>query len=368
MPNTNTFFSSTTGYSGEQNLVDDLVREQIKIYGVDMLYMPRHMVNLDRLLHEATKSVFELAMPMPLYIKSFSGYDNSMEMLTKFGVRASDELTLVMSRSEWLAYYAPFVKGYYNSMDGEPAEDDLNPLTGQTARRPKEGDLIFNPFDDSIFEIKYVMFDQPFFMLGKGYVFELQCEKFEFSGEDFDTGIEEVDDVQFPRAYYRLALDLRVGGTGTFKLNEKVKLYNIKSLPPGYPDVEPELQPFKFFNDAGFTEEVDFVEATVMNYDAPNRKLFLGDLSNLDPNSQLTFANTPLVTGDYEGTEYPAGYYEAIYNDFQFVKVVGENGAEYITDGSTTAAAPFDDSKDIQEEFDKIKILDIVDQNPFGFY
>ncbi len=112
MPHTNTYFSTTSGYSGEQNLVDDLVREQIKIYGLDMLYMPRYMVNLDRLLHEATKSVFELAMPMPLFIKSFDGYDNSMEMLTKFGVRSSDELTLIMSRSEWLAYYAPFVKGY----------------------------------------------------------------------------------------------------------------------------------------------------------------------------------------------------------------------------------------------------------------
>ena len=82
MPHTSPFFSTTTGYSGEVNLVDDLVREQIKIYGLDMLYMPRYMLNLDTLLHESTKSAFELAMPMPLYIKSFDGYDNSMEMLT----------------------------------------------------------------------------------------------------------------------------------------------------------------------------------------------------------------------------------------------------------------------------------------------
>ncbi len=211
MPHTNTYFSTTSGYSGEQNLVDDLVREQIKIYGLDMLYMPRYMVNLDRLLHEATKSVFELAMPMPLFIKSFDGYDNSMEMLTKFGVRSSDELTLIMSRSEWLAYYAPFVKGYYNDKDEKPPEEELNPLTGQTARRPKEGDLIFNPFDESIFEIKYVMFDQPFFTLGKGYIYELQCEKFEYSGENFTTGIDKVDDVQDRRAYYELELDLQGG-------------------------------------------------------------------------------------------------------------------------------------------------------------
>ena len=78
MTNTNPFFSTTTGYSGEVNLLDDLVREQIKMYGVDIMYMPRTLVNLDTLLHESSKSAFELAMPMPMYIKSFDGYDNGM--------------------------------------------------------------------------------------------------------------------------------------------------------------------------------------------------------------------------------------------------------------------------------------------------
>ena len=144
MPSTSTFFSNTTGYDGEINLIDDLVREQIKLYGVDILYMPRWNVNLDRLLHESTKSVFELAMSIPMYIKSFDGYDNSMEMLTKFGVRSSDEITLVMSRSEWSAYYAPFVQGFYNDKGDRVPESELNPLTGETARRPKEGDFRSN--------------------------------------------------------------------------------------------------------------------------------------------------------------------------------------------------------------------------------
>ena len=365
MPHTNTYFSTTSGYSGEQNLVDDLVREQIKIYGLDMLYMPRYMVNLDRLLHEATKSVFELAMPMPLFIKSFDGYDNSMEMLTKFGVRSSDELTLIMSRSEWLAYYAPFVKGYYNDKDEKPPEEELNPLTGQTARRPKEGDLIFNPFDDSIFEIKYVQFDQPFFTLGKGYIFELQCEKFEYSGENFTTGYPEVDTVQIRRGFYRLELDLAEGGTGTFKLNEKVKIYNISSLTP--PE-NPTLQTFEFYNDAGLLDEVDVVHGTVMEFDKPRRHLQLGDLSNLNPDKQMTLVDNPIVGGDYEGTEYPDDYYEAIFNDFDFALIVGESGAQYVTSGSRSAPEPFDDSEEIQTEFDQIKILDLSDQNPFGFY
>lgn len=366
-PHTNTFFSTTTGYSAEQELVDDLVREQIKMYGVDFLYLPRYMLNLDRLLHESTKSAFELALPMPLYIKSFDGYDNSMEMLTKFGVRASDELTLVMSRSEWSAYYAPFVKAFYNDKDENPPEEELNPLTGQTARRPKEGDLLFNPFDGSIFEIKYVQFDQPFFQLGKGYIYELQCEKFEFSGEDFDTGIEGVDKVEARRAYYRLQLDLKPGGTGSFKFNEPVKIYNISSLTP--PPEEYTIKPFEFYNDAGLLEEVDVVDAEVMEFDLPRRHLILGNLSNLNPNLQMTLVNNPILLGDEEGTEYPDDYYEAIFNEFDFVLVKGQtSGAEWISIGSKTAPAPFDDSAEIQEEFDQIKILDLSDQNPFGFY
>ena len=80
MPYTSPFFSNVTGYSAEQGLVDDLVREQIKIYGMDVMYMPRRNLNLDKLLHESSKSAFELAMPMPMYLKSFSGYQNGMEL------------------------------------------------------------------------------------------------------------------------------------------------------------------------------------------------------------------------------------------------------------------------------------------------
>ena len=138
MPGTNPFFTATTGYSGEQQLIDNLVIEQIGIYGIDLMYMPRENVNLDRLLHEATKDVFSLAMSIPMYIKSFDGYDNSIEILSKFGVRASDELTLIMSRSQWSTYYAPYVKSFYNAQDGRPLTADNDYLEGQTARRPKE--------------------------------------------------------------------------------------------------------------------------------------------------------------------------------------------------------------------------------------
>ena len=132
-PHTNPFFSNTTGYTGEVNLFDDLVREQIKIYGVDLMFMPRRMLNLDDLLHESTKNAFELAMPIPSYIKTFDGYDNGLEALTKFGVRNADEITIQISRSEFTAHYAPFVKSYYNAIAGRPGTSELPELDGETA-------------------------------------------------------------------------------------------------------------------------------------------------------------------------------------------------------------------------------------------
>lgn len=229
-PYTSPFFSSTTGYSGETSLLDDLVREQIKLFGVDIVYMPRRHVNLDRLLHESSKNVFELGLPIPMYIKTTDGYDNGLEVLSKFGVRSSDEITLQMSRSEFVTHYTPFLKSYYNANAGRDNLSELDRLEGETAYRPKEGDLIYFPFDDGIFEIKYVMFDQPFFQLGRGYVFEIQCEKFEYSGENFSTGYDQIDDTTIEPDFYRMEFDLikdTEHNTSTFIQKERVFLYNM---------------------------------------------------------------------------------------------------------------------------------------------
>ena len=94
----------------------------------------------------------------------------------------------------------------------------------------------------------------------------------------------------------------------------------------------------------------------------------LKNLSNLNPDKQMTLENSPIVGGNFEGTEYPDDYYEAMFNEFDFVLVKGANGAEYVSIGSKTAPDPFNDSEEIQTEFDQIKILDLSDQNPFGFY
>ena len=346
MPYTSPYFSTTTGYSGEQSLVDDLVREQIKIYGMDVVYMPRKNVNLDKLLHESSKSAFEFGMPIPMYLKTFSGYQNGMELLSKFGVRSSDEITMVMSRSEFITYYAPLIKSYANASSVRELTDELNRLEGETAARPKEGDLIYFPFDDGIFEIKYVMFDQPFFQLGQGYVFEIQCEKFEYSGETFSTGIEDIDDSMKEPDYYRTEFTLSEGNNISFKNYETVKIYDVSRPVAGGDELD-----FRLYNDPGFLHDVPFVTGKVMEWNKPEKKLLLADVSDLDPDQM------DRTTGD------------VTINKFDSVMIIGDSsGASWYSNKADEHDMAFNDSKTLQQEFHDIKILDLGDENPFGFF
>ena len=361
MPHTSPFFNSTyPGQTSEQSLIDDLVIEQIGIYGLDVMYMPRRHLNLDKLLHESTKNAFEMALPMPMYLKSFSGYDNSMELLTKFGVRSSDEITLVMSRSQFTSHYGPYLKSYYNELNGNDPTDRLNPLDGEIATRPKEGDLIYFPFDDGIFEIKYVMFDSPFFQLGRGYVFELQCEKFEYSGETFDTGYDDIDEQQARPDYYRMEFSVKGDGNGTFKALEEVDIYDIVSEQNLANELRDPLATeeridivvqdiFRLYNDSGYISRFDKITGRILDWNKPDGKLIVNDLSNLDPEQEDE--NKDLTV-----------------NKFDVVLIVGrESGAQYVTIKADQMEAPFSDNDIIQKEFDQIKIVDVADDNPFGF-
>lgn len=366
MPGTNPFFTATNGYSGENSLIDSLVIEQIAMFGLDLLYMPRENINLDQLLHESTESAFELALSLPMYLKSFDGYDNSMEMLTKFGVRSSDELTLVMSKSQWTTYYAPYVKSFYNAKNGDPVSDFNDPKEGEISRRPKEGDLIYFPYDNGIFEVKYVQFDQPFYQVGKGYVFQLQCEKFEYSGETFDTGISQIDTAPIRSTFPDVEFHMEEGGVSTFKLNEKVKIYNLTDvdiatlatqngdllLTEDLKFIDPDnIDFFQLYVDPGFMRKTLTVNANVARWDAADRKLSLMDFSDMNPD-QLN-----PVTGDVD------------INDFSTVLIIGEeSGASWTSYKAQATPKAFNDAEVIQKEFNQIKILDPADTNPFGFY
>ena len=167
------------GSKSEQSLVQSLINEQLKIYGVDVHFMPRTYVSSDSVLREVTASSFKDAYPIEAYIDNFDGYGDNPTLLSKFGIEQTNEVTLIISKERFENYISPLMKN----------EENIKLST-----RPKEGDLIYFPFGDRLFEIKYVEHEKPFYMLKNTYVYELRCELFRYEDEVIDTGVDEIDD------------------------------------------------------------------------------------------------------------------------------------------------------------------------------
>ena len=185
------------GYSTEQNLVQSLINEQIKMYGVEVYYIPRRYMTKTTVIQEVIESKFEEAIPLEAYVDTFDGYEGQGSLLSKFGVQALDDLTLIISRDRYENYITPLIKNIPNI---------------ELATRPKEGDLIYFPLGDRLFEIKFVEHEKPFYQLKKNYVYELRCELYRYEDEVIDTGVGDIDD-NLEKAGYIETLTLVASGT-----------------------------------------------------------------------------------------------------------------------------------------------------------
>ena len=185
------------GSSTEQNLVQSLINEQIKMYGVEVYYIPRRYITKATVIQEVIESKFEEAIPLEAYVDTFDGYEGQGSLLSKFGVQALDDLTLVISRDRFENYVTPLIKNIPNI---------------ELATRPKEGDLIYFPLGDRLFEIKFVEHEKPFYQLRERYVYELRCELYRYEDEVIDTGVGDIDD-NLEKAGYIETLTLVSSGT-----------------------------------------------------------------------------------------------------------------------------------------------------------
>ena len=167
------------GARSEQNLIQDLVNEQLRMYGVEVHYMPRKYMDEKSIIREVIRSKFDDAYPLEAYVDNFDGYGENPTLLSKFGIEQTNEVTLIISRERWETYIEPLMS---------------NEANVKLTTRPKEGDLIYFPLGDRLFEIKYVEHEKPFYQLRQTYVYTLKCELFRYEDEVIDTGVDEIDD------------------------------------------------------------------------------------------------------------------------------------------------------------------------------
>tara|TARA_B100001093_G_scaffold236497_1_gene226575 strand:+ start:1019 stop:1885 length:867 start_codon:yes stop_codon:yes gene_type:complete len=280
---TNSYF--THGTSGEQNLVEQLVIEQIKMFGQDVYYIPRVIVDEDPAFGEDSLSKFDDAYLIEAYLENVEGFGGDGDLFSKFGVRISDKVTFIISRTRFTSLV-----------------DDNATLVQEG--RPNEGDLIYFPLAQKLFQIQFVQYEQPFFQLGKIHTWGLECELYEYSDEDFDTGVDAIDQVERNFAT-TITLNFATGGTGTYTVGEQI---------------------------AGGTSNVT---AEVKSWDATTRQLQIYNRSGI-------FTIPETVTGQTSGAAHTTASYNTLNN----------------------TNSEFDENSFFETQGDSI--LDFSQGNPFG--
>ena len=171
---TNVYFD--TGTKSEQRLYEDLIIEQLKIYGQDVFYLPRKIANKDTIFGEDPASSFDDSYIIEMYVDNVDGYMGEQEIIKKFGLELRDDIVFTLSKLRW--------------------ETLIKNNSDLTADRPQEGDLVYFPTTNAFFEIQFVEHEQPFYQQSALPVYKLSCTRFEYSSERLDTGISTIDSVE----------------------------------------------------------------------------------------------------------------------------------------------------------------------------
>jgi hypothetical protein len=204
MPTSSYFPTYHAGHSGEQGLVQDLVDEQIKLFGSDVYYLPKTVL-ADSTLDEVRYTKYQDQFQIEMLLVNVMGFGDNAEFISKFGLRITDEIIFRVSTKRWTEEVTE------HSMSAK--------LT--VPERPNEGDLLYYPLTQNLYEIKYVGKEEPFFQFGKIQFYALTAELYEVGSDDLATGVAEIDaiEVLFDTA---ISLTMGVGGTGDFTVGETV--------------------------------------------------------------------------------------------------------------------------------------------------
>ena len=188
----------------EQSLYEDLIIESIKFYGQDVYYLPREIVEKEDIFLDSIQSQFGDAYKVEVYVENSEGFDGEGDIFTKFGIEIRDQATFVIARRRW------------RELVGDRLAD--------AQFRPREGDVIYLPLSESLFQVMKVETETPFYQLSQLPTFRMQCELFEFSDEDFDTGIPEIDAIESEGSFqYELVMPANDGSGSYYTVGENVQ-------------------------------------------------------------------------------------------------------------------------------------------------
>ena len=207
------------GSANEQFLLQDLINEHLRTYGIEIYYIPRKVLGQDDIIREIEVSKFDDNFAIEAYLENFDGYAPGSDIMTKFGINLQNEVTLTISKERFEDFVQPFM--------AESSDDEILLNT-----RPREGDLVYFPLGERLFEVKRVEHEQPFYQLGTNYTYKLECELFQYEGEDIDTSIDFIDDEVKDQGYITeltlvgqgVTASLRIDNFGRTGLIQKIVL------------------------------------------------------------------------------------------------------------------------------------------------
>ena len=303
----NVYFSQAV--KSEQHLYEDLVIESLGIYGQDVYYIPRTIVNRDTILNEEPASTFDDAYLMEMYIDNPEGFDGAGDLYSKFGLDIKDEATFIVSRRRWDDRV-----GVYSSNVENP--------------RPMEGDLIFLPMTNNFFEISFVEDEQPFYQLSNIPTYTMKCSLFEYNDEDFETGIIDIDDTTAQNAY-QLPIDVTISGGTHFEVGEIVRQTVDSSVTPNV---------IVFGEVQQRTKSSDILS-----------KIWVSNIGTTGSTSAKTFTQGGTITGD---TSTYSGIIFKVYSD--------------VADITGNSWAADEQAQNTDFEIDADGFIDFSESNPFG--
>ena len=327
----NPFFLN--GTRSEQNLIQSLVNEQLQMYGVEVYYLPRTYATTNTVIREVIESEFKNAYPLEAYIDNYEGYTGQGTILSKFGIENRDDLQLIISKERFENYIAPLTEGLPNM---------------ELTSRPKEGDLIYFPLGDRLFEIKFVEHEQPFYQLKKTYVYELRCELFRYEDEVIDTGVDNIDDEIAQIGYIQTLNLIGVGSTATAEADwcasGAVNEITISNMGRGY-----NAQPVVGFSSAP-PGGVTATGIASVSYEYPGCKGKSGVIPTiLITNAGCGYTEPPMITVyGGGGTGFAATTGISTAGSIQSIRVTnggsGYSSAPTVTIGNTSGTYPLWDS------------------------